>query len=542
MAKKRERPASEKSKAELIRINGQLQQELAAQKALTAIAQEQQTSFSQICDRISLMVHAIDQDGFIRYTNQHWLQETGYSPAEVMGQKIETVMTLPATVEAQALFPAQTWPDHCPKAVPAQLRKKDGTVIDVLLDCQNSVDPTGRPISLAIMHNLTAQKQTEQALHRRNRELRLLNQVSQAFISTLDLDSVLMTVLAEVRAALEVVACSAWLLDNERLELVCRQVTDPQSELVRGWRVPLGVGFVGWVAEQGESLNISDVYQDERHFRGVDQQTGLPLRSILSVPLRVKDKVIGVLQAVDATVNRFTEADLALLESLAATASIAIENVRLYEQARRDAETKSMLLNEVNHRVKNNLAAIIGILYAERRHLDGKETSYKTLMTDLINRIQGLGIVHSMLSASEWAPLQLSNLANQIIHSALQGLPPAKLISVEVSPSVVRVTPKQANSLTLVINELTTNSMKYAFNERKPGKITVRIALRDNVVFFEYRDDGPGFSAQVLQTQEYNVGLYLIENIVRNDLQGQVQIANDGGAVTLITFKLGLNN
>ena len=45
---------------------------------------------------------------------------------------------------------------------------------------------------------------------------------------------------------------------------------------------------------------------------------------------------------------------------------------------------------------------------------------YKTLMTDLINRIQGLGVVHSMLSASEWAPLQLSDLASQITHSAIQ--------------------------------------------------------------------------------------------------------------------------
>ena len=393
-------------------------------------------------------------------------------------------------------------------------------------------------VKLSIGPEATEPTAVEQALRRRNRELRLLNQVSQAFISTLDLDSVLTTVLEEVRTALEVVACSAWLLDPETNDLVCRQVTDPQSELVRGWRVPVGVGFVGWVAEHSQSLNVLDTHQDKRHFKEVDQQTGLPLRSILSVPLRVKDRTIGVLQAVDAALNRFTSADLALLESLAATAAIAIENVRLYEQARKDAETKSMLLNEVNHRVKNNLAAIIGILYAERRHIDQKKASYKTIMTDLINRIQGLGIVHSMLSASEWAPLQLTNLANQIIHSALQGFPSSKRITVEVSPSGVRVMPKQANSLTLVINELTTNSMKYAFHQSDAGKITARIRLEDNLVYLEFRDNGPGFSDKVLQVQEQSVGLYLIENIVRNDLRGEVEIYNDSGAVTLIKFAL----
>lgn len=379
----------------------------------------------------------------------------------------------------------------------------------------------------------------EQDLTQRNRELRLLNKVSQAFISTLDLDSVLTTVLDEVRQGLAVVACSAWLIDTNTKELVCRQVTDPQGEVVRGWRVPLGTGFVGWVAKHGTSLNVSNVGADSRHFSEIDEKTGLSLRSILSVPLRVKERTIGVIQAVDEKLNRFTTADLALLESLAATAAIAIENVRLYEQARQDAETKSMLLNEVNHRVKNNLAAIIGLLYAERRHIAEKsQVSYKTLMTDLINRIQGLGTVHSMLSASEWAPLQLNDLTQQIIHSALQGLPSPKRITVELTGAAVSVSAKQANSLTLVINELTTNSMKYAFEGRDTGKILAQIAVNDDIIYLEFRDDGPGYPAEVFQAKSRSVGLYLIENIVKNDLHGQVDLSNDDGAVSKITFPI----
>jgi len=385
----------------------------------------------------------------------------------------------------------------------------------------------------------TVEQRVEKDLQQRNRELRLLSRVSQAFISTLDLDSVLTTVLEEMRLALQVVACSAWLIDSATRELVCRQVTNPQSELVRGWRVPVGTGFVGWVAQHGTSLNISDVEADERHFKGVDAKTRLALRSILSVPLRVKECTIGVVQAVDEKNNRFTSADLALLESLAATAAIAIENVRLYEQARQDAETKSMLLNEVNHRVKNNLAAIIGLLYAERRHIGEKgQVSYKTMMTDLINRIQGLGTVHSMLSATEWAPLQLNDLTQQIIHSALQGLPSAKRIVVKVAGSAVSVCAKQANSLTLVINELTTNSMKYAFIGRNTGTISANISLDDDIIYLEFRDDGPGYAPEILQTKTRGLGLYLIDNIVRNDLHGTVDLVNSGGAVTKIKFKM----
>jgi PAS domain S-box-containing protein len=77
------------------------------------------------------------------------------------------------------------------------------------------------------------------------------------------------------------------------------------------------------------------VEADPRHFKGVDRETGLSLRSILSVPLRVKDGVVGVIQVVDAAVGRFGSADLRLLESLASTAAIAVENARLYEEADR---------------------------------------------------------------------------------------------------------------------------------------------------------------------------------------------------------------
>ena len=109
---------------------------------------------------------------------------------------------------------------------------------------------------------------------------------------------------------------------------------------------------------------------------------------------------------------------------------------------------------------------------------------------------------------------------------------------VELSSSPVRVTPKQANSLTLVINELATNAMKYALQDRDKGKIGIDIALTDDTICFDFRDDGPGYPEEILKLRGHNVGLYLIENIVRNDLHGTVTIYNDSGAVTALRFKL----
>ncbi len=174
--------------------------------------------------------------------------------------------------------------------------------------------------------------QSEEALWRRTRELELLNRASQALNSTLDLDRVLVTVLEEVRRLLGVVATSVWLIDPETNELICRQATGLQNEIVRGWRLAPGEGLAGWVARSGESLIVPDITADERHAKQVDQETGLTLRSVLSVPLKSKQQVIGVLQVVDAETGRFDATDLELLEPMATGAAIAIENARLYAE------------------------------------------------------------------------------------------------------------------------------------------------------------------------------------------------------------------
>ncbi|MCB0191849.1 MAG: GAF domain-containing protein [Anaerolineae bacterium] len=188
---------------------------------------------------------------------------------------------------------------------------------------------------------IAERKQAEQALQHHNKQLEQLNKASQTFNSTLDLDQVLTALLQEVRDLLNITAGSVWLTDSETAELVCQQATDPETKSVRFRRLPYGKGIVGWVVQHGESIIISDTRTDERHYKGIDEEIGVEMRSILSVPLRIKRRVIGVLQVVDTEPNRFDKKDQALLEPLAVTATIAVENARLFEQAQQEiAERK----------------------------------------------------------------------------------------------------------------------------------------------------------------------------------------------------------
>jgi signal transduction histidine kinase len=199
--------------------------------------------------------------------------------------------------------------------------------------------------------DITERKASEEALQQRNRELETLTRASQVLSSSLDLDQVLEAVLEEVRHLLGVTASSIWLIDPETDEVVCRQAAGPASDVVRDWRLSPGEGIAGWVASHGESVIATDTRADDRYYDGVEKKMGIPLRSILSVPLRVQERLIGTLQILDEETDRFDTRDKALLESLAASAAVAIENARLYRELHGHAD-------QLDHRVQERTAEL----------------------------------------------------------------------------------------------------------------------------------------------------------------------------------------
>ena len=263
------------------------------------------------------------------------------------------------------------------------------------------------------------------------------------------------------------------------------------------------------------------------------------IRCYINVPLRVEKELIGCLHLGANQVGFFVPEHLAIATEIATSLAVAIRNARLREQIRRDGETKAMLVHEINHRVKNNLSAIIGLLFSVKRNVQLKsELNPASIIDDLIGRIQGLAATHRLLSATEWSPVPLGQLVEQIIQACVHALSPNKRVAVTVSPCAVQVPPRLANSLALIVSELTTNTIKYAIKERAMARIQASITYANGMVVFEYSDDGPGFPEDVLRMQRHNVGLHLIQAIARNDLQAALTLHNEGGAMTRLRFKL----
>lgn len=403
---------------------------------------------------------------------------------------------------------------------------------------------------LVSLTDITPLKRAEEAVRHRNRDLAMLNQAARTFSATLKPQQVFERVLSMMRDRLSVMASSIWLVtppppcnsppSAERRTLVCRYLSNPQDANIQGWRVPWGEGVVGWAAAHNESIWVQDTREDDRHFKAVDAFTGIECRSLLAVPLNGPDGVLGVLELSDNAPHSFNEADVRIAESLAATASIAIRNAQLHEQVQRNAETKTLLLREVNHRVKNNLGAILGLLYVEQRHAPPEALpAYGPILERLTQRVTSLAQIHKMLAAADWAPLLLSELAHRIIYQTARAMTHQTKIGVEISPSSVCLPPNQAHHIALIINELTINTIEHAVAGRDAVRINVQITREDNTATLIYHSDGPGYPPEVLEERRYNAGLDIIQRMVTKTLRGELTLRNaSDGAVAEIRFQV----
>jgi len=183
----------------------------------------------------------------------------------------------------------------------------------------------------------------------RIQELERLNEVSRSVVRVLDLDQVLVSILREATHMLDVETGSVLLVDRETDELVFRLSVQEGRRVHISQRLRVGQGVAGWVVQHGEPLLIRDVHQDPRWYGEVEN--GFSTRSILCVPLKIDHQVIGVLQALNKKGPAgFTDRDLALLSAFATSATVAIENARLFAEARHARELHAL----------NEMSAVLG--------------------------------------------------------------------------------------------------------------------------------------------------------------------------------------
>jgi len=179
---------------------------------------------------------------------------------------------------------------------------------------------------------------------RRVTQLALINEVGEKATSVLDLDRLMQAVTHSVRESFNYYNVGLLLLDHERRELVLRAIAGGfEHAFLGGYRQSLDEGIVGLVARTGRSWLTNDVSKDPYYIKGVGE---VLTQSELAVPIKLGDKVIGVLDVQSIFLNAFDQADVVAMEAVADRLAIAMENARLYEETQRHSERLAQLVEE----------------------------------------------------------------------------------------------------------------------------------------------------------------------------------------------------
>jgi len=318
---------------------------------------------------------------------------------------------------------------------------------------------------------------------------RRLVDIARDLASTLDLDMLLSRI---VHAATEISgaeAASILLYDDTARQLYFQVSTNMDESMQRGILVPLDGSIAGWIVTNRKSVRIANVHEDKRFFQKVEKTTGFSTQSLLGIPLVTKNKIVGVLEALNKSAG-FSEADESMLLVLGAQAAVAIENARLFQQ--------SDLIAEFVHELRTPLASLSTATYLllrpemsqdQRDQIVNNIHNETMRLNTLASSFLDLARLESGRVQFHKAPFKVADLlyeCKDVMASKAQ----EDHIQVKVE-SVDDLPPLDADrdKIKQVILNLLSNAIKY---NRANGSVILRAESADDEMKLQIQDTGLG--------------------------------------------------
>jgi GAF domain-containing protein len=176
---------------------------------------------------------------------------------------------------------------------------------------------------------LTAQQELEEE----RRARRALVDASVRLNSLSSLPELLAAIMKGATALMKAETSSIMVLDDNKKELLFEVATGTKGQSVTQMRVPADQGIAGWVLKSGKPAVVNNVKTDKRFYAKIDFGSGFKTKSILALPLNIRNRAIGVVEIINKRGGGgFTDRDLEIASAFAAQAAVAIENARLYQK------------------------------------------------------------------------------------------------------------------------------------------------------------------------------------------------------------------
>jgi two-component sensor histidine kinase len=281
--------------------------------------------------------------------------------------------------------------------------------------------------------------------------------------------------------------------------------------------------------------------------------------SMFCVPLVAPRSIMGGICLYDREGQTFSEEQIHLLDAFGRAVAIALENSRLYEATLRGLHVKLTMLQEMNHRVRNNLQTVAGLLSMQLRRLS-PESEAATAIRESIARIQSMAAVHDLMVRGDVESTSIYELARQVAEAAISTLlKPGFDLKLAIDPEEaehIRIGSHEATLLALLLNELVSNAILHGFANVDSGELQIRAWLDHEgeqgpegtpaarrarpIVNIEVADNGAGLPEGFDSRRDAHLGLNIVRTMVNNDLRGEFHLVpgkSGIGTVARISYR-----
>ena len=231
---------------------------------------------------------------------------------------------------------------------------------------------------------------------------------------------------------------------------------------------------------------------------------------------------------------RVHRAEMTIKRTNAQLRELADQNYQLYEQARRDAEERSLLLRELDHRVRNNMAVIIGLVSMERNRRPPRPA--EEALESLENRLRSFIMVHEALRRQNYKGVPLRETTEKLAQRLRNAWDATKHIDLTIEGDSPILDEKQGFATSLILNELLTNAFRHGFPDDHSGTLKIRITEKEGTVRIEVADTGVGTRVGK-KSDVVGSGRSIVNALATDELNGQFEFTStEHGTLAAVTF------
>lgn len=294
------------------------------------------------------------------------------------------------------------------------------------------------------------------------------------------------------------------LLDRKGEELVLRATQAANKAYQRKRAIKLNESIAGQAIRDRKPIAVFDVQSDPEYV-GHDLAAEQGLRSMICVPLVLQDKPIGVLSCYADRARDFEREEIEALETLAGQAAVSIEHAKL--------QVRHTFMQEMHHRVKNNLQQVASLLRLQLRH--GQYGSLDEALNDSLARILAIASVHELLSREDLDHVSVTSVVESLVqHQQQSFMPPTLRIHFHIKGDEVFLATHQATQVALILNELIQNAIEHGFVNSTEGEIHVNVEEHGPEIGLWVSNNGDPLPAD-FDPKKGHLGLQIVANLSR---------------------------